>query len=76
MHSEYKKEQESTESFKFDVDVRGVTINQTERLGMMNKFSAFPMKGKVDLTSYQRLFVIFQNKIINSEKSEIFFVRK
>ena len=73
---EYKKEQESTESFKFDVDVRGVTINQTERLGMMNKFSAFPMKGKVDLTSYQRLFVIFQNKIINSEKSEIFFGRQ
>ena len=70
----FKEEQESTESFKFDVDIRGLSVNQAGRVEMMNKFNAFPLKGKVDLNSPKRIFTLFQNKFDN--KTYTFFGRQ
>ena len=70
-NEEMKKEQESLETFRVDIDFRGRSENRKVQLEIMNKLDKFPMKGKVDLDNTERIFVIFRNTIENQKSKEI-----
>ena len=68
---EFKQEAESLESFRFDIDFRGLSENREKELEMINKFDKFNFKAKVDIKKAQRIFVIFRNTIENQKTKKI-----
>ena len=68
---EFKQEAESLESFRFDIDFRGLSENREKELEMINKFDKFNFKAKVDIKKAQRIFVIFRNTIENQNPKKI-----
>ena len=68
---EFKKESESLESFRFDIDFRGLSEKREKELEMINKFDKFNFKGKVDIKNAQRIFIIFRNVVENQKTKEI-----
>jgi hypothetical protein len=59
---EFYHESSSTESFRFEVDARGKTISQDEKLNIINRFHVVDFKGKVDLKNAKRSFVVIDNE--------------
>ena len=68
---EIKKEQDSPLSFRFDIDFRGLSESRKTQIEMINKFDAFPMKGKVDISNSERIFIIFRNVVENQKTKKI-----
>ena len=68
---EFKKESESLESFRFDIDFRGLSEKREKELEMINKFDKFKFKGKVNIKNAQRIFVIFRNTIENQKTKQV-----
>ena len=68
---EFKKESESLDSFRFDIDFRGLSETREKELEMINKFDKFNFKAKVDINNAQRIFVIFRNTVENQKTKEI-----
>ena len=68
---EFKKESESLESFRFDIDFRGLSEKREKELEMINKFDKFNFKGKVDIKNAQRIFIVFRNVVENQKTKEI-----
>lgn len=54
-------ESDSQQTFKFEVDPRGKTLSQEEKLNIMDKFTVLNFKGKVDLKNPQRIFIVIDN---------------
>ena len=78
---EIKLEQESLQTFRFDIDFRGLSEKRKVQVDMINKFDKFPMKGKVDIQNAERIFIIFRNVIENQknktvESTKYFFGRQ
>ena len=69
--NEMKKEQESLQSFRFDIDFRGLSEKRKVQIDMINKFDKFPMKAKVDIKNAERIFVIFRNVVENQKTKKI-----
>ena len=68
---EFKKESESSESFRFDMDFRGLSEKREKEIEMINKFQKFNFKGKVDIKNAKRIFVIFRNTIENQKTKKV-----
>ena len=68
---EFKKESECLESFRFDIDFRGLSEKREKEIEMINKFDKFNFKGNVDLKNPQRIFIIFRNVVENQKTKEI-----
>ena len=68
---EFKKESESSESFRFDMDFRGLSEKREKEIEMINKFHKFNFKGKVDIKNAKRIFVIFRNTIENQKTKKV-----
>jgi hypothetical protein len=63
----FLSEGESLESFRFDIDCRGRVMSQDEKLDIIQSFSIFNFKAKVDIKKAKRIFVVIDNHI-NGEK--------
>ena len=70
-NEEFKKEIESLDTFRFDIDFRGLSETREKELEMINKFDKFNFKAKVDINNAQRIFVIFRNTVENQKTKEI-----
>ena len=68
---EFKKEVESLDSFRFDIDFRGLSETREKELEMINKFDKFNFKAKVDINNAQRIFIIFRNTVENQKTKQI-----
>ena len=68
---EFKKESESSETFRFDIDFRGLSEKREKEIEMINKFHKFNFKGKVDIKNAKRIFVIFRNTIENQKTKKV-----
>ena len=68
---EFKKESESLDSFRFDIDFRGLSETREKELEMINKFDKFNFKAKVNIKNPKRIFVIFRNTVENQKTKEI-----
>ena len=68
---EFKKESESSETFRFDMDFRGLSEKREKEIEMINKFHKFNFKGKVDIKNAKRIFVIFRNIIENQKTKKV-----
>ena len=68
---EIKKEQESSKSFRFDLDFRGLSEKRKVQIEMINKFDQFPMKGKVNIENAERIFILFRNVVENQKTKKI-----
>ena len=68
---EFKKESESSETFRFDMDFRGLSEKREKEIEMINKFHKFNFKGKVDIKNAKRIFVIFRNTIENQKTKKV-----
>ena len=68
---EFKKEAESLDNFRFDIDFRGLSESREKELEMINKFDKFNFKAKVDIKNAKRIFVIFRNTIENQKTKKI-----
>ena len=78
---EIKLEQESLQTFRFDIDFRGLSEKRKVQVDMINKFDKYPMKGKVDIQNAERIFIIFRNVVENQknktvESTKYFFGRQ
>ena len=52
---DFKKEIENLETFRFDIDLRGLSEKIEKELEMINIFEKFKLKGKVNIKNVQRI---------------------
>ena len=52
---DFKKESKSLETFRFDIDLRGLSEKIEKELEMINIFEKFKLKGKVNIKNVQRI---------------------
>jgi tRNA G10 N-methylase Trm11 len=60
-------EGESLESFRFDIDCRGRVMSLDEKLDIIQLFSIFNFKAKVDIKKAKRVFVVIDNNLTGAK---------
>ena len=68
---EFRKEEESLDTFRFDIDFRGLSEKREKELEMINKFKKFNFKAKVNINHAKRIFIIFRNVIEDQKTKQI-----
>ena len=60
---DFKKEAESLEPFRFDIEGLDISLEKEYQLELMKKFAVFNFKAKVNLNKAERFFIIYYNKL-------------